>query len=311
MSVRIKILTWNVENLFILPEFVDASSESGLLFPADLDNWLKPTAKIKELAATINRYDPDIVFLQEVGGNHAFEVFARKYLEERYSVAHLMGNSERGIEVGYLIKKESHLNFELISHAKHRLDLSHIKHPNINYHHFFERNVLELKLKEGPFSLSLFGVHLKSGFDPTGKDPGGRLKRKAEVQGLVEIVEHRMQEEGGEYILLGDFNATAAPENYSEEFAPLFKLTGIHELLSTLKVPRSERATFLHTTQREIQLDYIFFSPGCLNFIDRQTSGLVYPRDIGGGPFRWPTSTAFKQGLPSDHLPLLIELCLP
>lgn len=311
MSQRLSILTWNVENLFVLPEHIDASSSTGLLFPSDLGTWLKPEAKIKELAGTITRYDPDIVFLQEVGGNHAFDLFATKYLEGRYQVAHLLGNSERGIEVGYLIKKSKALDFNLISHAKFKLDLSHIPHPNIKYHHFFERNVLELKLEWAGRSLSLFGVHLKSGHDPTGKDPGGRLKRKAEVKGLVEIVNERLKKDGGEYILLGDFNATAAPENYSEEFAALYTLPEIKELLSTLQIARENRATFLHTSLREIQLDYIFFSQNCLKYIDLQKSGLVYPRDIGGGPFRWPTSTAFKQGLPSDHLPLLIELYLP
>lgn len=307
MTSRLSILTWNVENLFVLPENIDASSEANLLFPADLYNWLKPEAKIKELANTIKRYNPDIVFLQEVGGDHAFDLFASKYLEGKYSVAHKLGNSERGIEVGYLIKKESQLSFELISHAKHRLDLSHINHPNIRYHHFFERNVLELKLTFNQRPISLFGVHLKSGFDPTGKDPGGRLKRKAEVKGLVDIVKATP----GEYILLGDFNADAAPEKYNEEFNELYQLAEIKELLSSLGIPRSERATFLHTNQREIQLDYIFYSQGLEALVDRQKSGLVYPRDIGGGVFRWPTSTAFKQGLPSDHLALLIEFYLP
>ncbi len=310
MSQRLSILTWNVENLFILPEHIDASSESNLLFPSDLGTWLKPEAKIKELAATITRYDPDIVFLQEMGGHHAFDIFATKYLEGRYRVAHALGNSERGIEVGYLIKKSKELSFELISHAKHKLDLSHITHPNIRYHHYFERNVLELKLSWGGRPLSVFGVHLKSAHDPTSKDPGGRLKRSAEVQGLVEIVTKRLKEEGGDYLLMGDFNATASPENYSAEFRPLYTLPEIQELLSTLKITPENRATFLHTSLREIQLDYIFFSKGLLPSVDLQKSGLVYPRDIGGGPFRWPTSTAFKQGLPSDHLPLLIELYL-
>lgn len=304
---KLTLMSWNVENLFLLPDKLSPHS-SGHNFHPDFGQWIKPDNKVKAIAHTIESSNADIVFLQEVGGPEVLETFCLGALKDRYYPLHLSGNSERGIEVAYLIKKNLALDFELTSHAQHQLDLSHITHPNIYYRPLFERNVLELKLNIANKNIFLFGVHLKSGQDTTGKDPGGRLKRVAEVKGLTQIVKKRLSEQEGEYILLGDFNGIAMPEAPAPEFSELYQLPGIQELLATLKVPRAKRATFLHSVQRELQLDYIFFSSTLAPFIDPNHSGIIYVRDVGGGPFRWPASTAFKQGLPSDHLPVLCTL---
>lgn len=298
---QLTLMSWNVENLFLIPEKISESEQ----LPSNFGEWIKPHKKVKALADTIARYDVDIAFLQEVGGRSSLESFCHRYLEDRYIPFHLPGNSERGIEIAYLIKKKSAISATIHSHANFALDLSHITHPNIHYRPLFERNVLELRIDLYGKKTSLFGVHLKSGQDPTGKDSGGKLKRFAEAKGLVQIVREHLKNDGGEYILLGDFNGVAMPELCEPELAPIYQLPEIQELLSFLSIPRQKRATFLHSIQRELQLDYIFLSQKLTTLIDREHSGIVYVRDIGGGPFRWPMSTAFKQGLPSDHLPLL------
>lgn len=86
MPAQFKVMTWNVENLF---------------GPVGTDGVRR---KIESLAGTILDLDPDIVALQEVGGQEAFDAL-QAALDGRYPHQALPAHPDpRGIRVGFLSK---------------------------------------------------------------------------------------------------------------------------------------------------------------------------------------------------------------
>ena len=69
------------------------------------DALKKPQEKIEWIARTISEIDADITMLCEMGGLDSLDLFNTKYLNSQYYTSLLKGNSDRGIEMGYLIKK--------------------------------------------------------------------------------------------------------------------------------------------------------------------------------------------------------------
>ena len=88
-----KLCLFNVENFFLL------GGPNG-------DGFKKPSDKIEWIARTIREINADVTMLCEVGGLESLDLFNTKYLNSEYISALLKGNSNRGIEMGYLVKKD-------------------------------------------------------------------------------------------------------------------------------------------------------------------------------------------------------------
>lgn len=87
-----KVMTWNIENLF------RPGSESGPLGQAEF------MQKLTSLANVILKLDPDVVAVQEIGGEEPFDDLSEK-LEGRYPHLKLSNQPDgRGIRVGFLSK---------------------------------------------------------------------------------------------------------------------------------------------------------------------------------------------------------------
>jgi hypothetical protein len=82
--------------------------------------------------------EADIVMVCEVGGPESLEHFAKHILKGEYVSYSLPSNSDRGIDLGYLVKRNLPFKFNLKSH-KDRLLRSKI-------YHYFSRDVLELAI---------------------------------------------------------------------------------------------------------------------------------------------------------------------
>src|SRR5882762_8858643 len=90
--MNFKIVTWNVENLF------RPNTGAG---PTGEDAY---KAKLKTLAETITKLNPDLVGLQEVGSPEAFADL-KKAVGGKYSHGELSKHPDgRGIRVGFLSK---------------------------------------------------------------------------------------------------------------------------------------------------------------------------------------------------------------
>ena len=129
--MELKVLLWNVQDLFIFMDKYQGEDLSLIsepkwqLLTTSLKNN-KELNKVKGLAECINRQSPDLLFLTEVGGKESLDNFNTYFLDDEYLIYHHASNSDRGIDVGILYKK----NLKLISQFKFH------KHKVFAFGHF-------------------------------------------------------------------------------------------------------------------------------------------------------------------------------
>ncbi len=323
---KLKICTFNLENLFI----------TNAKEPAH--HLEKSQEKIRALAEVIKEINADIYFLCEVGGEASLTAFAEYYLNGKYKGSLIVGNSDRGIEIAYLIKSDLNFRFEHFGHRHRPIDYwnkvemeeNKIRLSNktaLIPSHKFSRDVAELRLFDPksptptiPF-LTLMGVHLKSKLDTDGLDFEGRGKREAEVKILTKISKTMFLywEKKCPIIILGDFNGPALRESPDPEFTSLWaknKLLGNRDLLEIIGMKIEDRTTFIsvaHPSKNipawKQQLDYMLLSQDLHKNIDIKESGL-YRFKSAGVTLPYPTTLQEKYSLPSDHYPIYVTLNL-
>jgi len=331
---RIRIVEFNVQNLFVrldhyLGEDLESVTEkewqrfSASIYPN------KPLRMVRMLASAIRDMNPDILMLSEVGGRESLENFNRLFLDGLY-IPHLIeGNSDRGIDLGYLIKRDLPFTYELISHRDRPLDFLYpheklsketgygdLRSAQITSHRF-SRDVLELRIYDDPNDvpvLVLMQVHLKSQLDRDRIDPGGRDRRRAELEKLVEIYQeirakfnHRTP-----VIIGGDFNGVAARKDTDPEFSAIYEKTDLLDCLEIAEIPLEERFTFqqLHRTRPGVnrQFDYIFVPSELASRVNPKETWVYRFKDETGKTRLIPRNFDEKLSLPSDHYPVILTL---
>lgn len=304
---KLKVVVLNAENLFV---FMDRWSGIDLKIMTEpqwqlsnsglLDN--KPLVKLHNLAHSITVLDADLILLTEVGGLHSLQNFNQYFLGGAYQCFLEEGNSDRGIDMGYLIRGPWETNIK--SHRDHPLP-----HPTIQR---FSRDVLLMELKfQGAVWFNVLLVHLKSKLNLRGEDFEGRTRRAIEVRALAQLV-HDMDQKIP-LLLGGDFNGIAQFKDPEPEFLPLYHLAGLKDVAEVAQVPEDERFSYIHfrSGNRILQqLDYLFLNPLAQTLVIPDS--VVFPRyqDSQGNPLPVPKSFDQKKYLPSDHFPLYSEFDL-
>lgn len=333
-TLNIKFCFLNAENLFLLFDEVPTVETLKLdetkwqrLSTSTYEN--KPLAKCRELAKTLKDIDADIVMLCEVGGVESLKNFNDLFLDGAYSPILTEGNSNRNIDVGFLIRKNMPFYFDLQSNKNRLINylyphertslannypVSSLKTPAIS--HKFSRDVAELRLfkkdVEKPF-LGILLTHLKSRLDPEGIDPGGFERRQAELLALLEIYKEFSEKHPTTPVMVvGDFNGNAAAQNTDEEFKPLYETTELKDVLELSGVSAENRATFyqVRSTSRTEgrQIDFCFISPLLAQNL-KEKSGYVYRyKDEFGMDIGIPMTLDAKLRLPSDHYPVVFDV---
>lgn len=281
--------------------------------------YLKSKAKSKELARAITEFEADIIFLSEVGGEDSLEIFCRDYLLNVYDYSILKGNSDRGIELAYLIKKESKIIFTQISHKERPLYLKFPEEKNVV--HKMSRDIAELQVfdsidsqKSNSPKLIILGVHLKSHWDRKGLDPAGRKKRKAELGLLLQVFKKRQAEYKSKIpvLLCGDFNGHLSGPDEGEEFQDLRDNPDLVDLFDLLNLPHSQRTTFVaYNRDKEflgLAMDYWIIPKSFEQDVDKKNSGIFRYTDLAKRQIPLPQTRGAKNDLPSDHYPVLLEL---
>lgn len=314
----------NAENLFVYIDEKKAVDLSTMDEPswqalsrASVSN--KPLKKATQLARAIMDIQPDFIAMNEVGGIESLENFNQLFLNSSFNVHLLEGNSNRGIDVGFLVKKGLPFEFELISHKDRPLNFLYpherqlLKPPRS---HLFSRDCLELRVKaskkESPF-LILFVVHLKSKLDPEGFDPFGKLRREAEFKSLVSIYKESQRDfPNSDRMVLGDFNGIARKDKTDEEFKTLYLETDLINVLEHLGLEGEWSTTqvqFDRSGRRSLlQFDYIFVSEKLVDLIDPDHSYVYRYRNELGIHSSLPTNFDEKLLMPSDHYPVVVRL---
>jgi endonuclease/exonuclease/phosphatase family metal-dependent hydrolase len=296
----LKLFLYNLENFFLTGPEISISNR-------------KPEEKIKEISEIILKQAPDIALLLEIGGIDSLYNFNSKYLNSNYTPYILPGNSDRGIEMGYLVNKNLKYSFEIISH-KNRM----ISNPN----EFvfgknplkFSRDIAELRIIENDqVKLIIFLIHLKSKWDRDGNDPGGLLRRKAELNSVVELyLNYQKINPQIPVILSGDFNGTAQKANFEQEFESIFGQTDLIDCLDLLDLSSSDKDTYYQFTREGkrtgFQLDYIFLPKSLQSKVLKEKTGVYRYRTNSEGANIPPISSYERQTFPSDHYPLILDL---
>jgi hypothetical protein len=331
---RLRFVEFNVENLFVLMDLhqgqnLDLLSERDWQKLSVSTTPNKPLNKLREIARSILNLNPDILMLTEVGGRESLENFNSHFLAGRFEVFLLEGNSSRGIDLGYLVKKSLPFRCEIVSHKDRPIDFlyphekltketgfDHLRSANLESHRF-SRDVLELRIFEEtaePVCISLL-VHLKSQLDRGRIDPGGRDRRRAELEMLIKIfAEIESRYDGKVPVLLsGDFNGSAFRGDQSDpEFDAIHRDTHLVDSLEAADVPFDERFTYMQLYSKRPafnrQLDYIFVPPVLAKRIDRDETWVYRFQNEEGQTLIVPRNLNEKKLLPSDHYPVVLTL---
>jgi endonuclease/exonuclease/phosphatase family metal-dependent hydrolase len=309
--LQLKICLFNVENFFLLHTQGDV--------------FKKPQDKVEWIARTLKEIDADVTMLCEVGGHESLDLFNSKYCNSEYHCALLKGNSNRGIEMGYLIKKNFPLPFEHLSHADASIEFNYAHELEENKKlllddlktppHKFSRDISELRIKkDGEVVLILLLVHLKSKWDRDGVDFNGKERRKAELKALVKTY-NRLRAEFNfkvPVIVAGDLNGNAQRGNQEPEFDDLYALTDLEDVLEVINEPIERRQSFFYfgrdNTRESFQLDYIFLPKELQTLVKKEESGIYLFRDTHGVPLSYPQESYQRYALPSDHYPVVVSM---
>lgn len=308
MELQLKLCLFNVENLFLL--------QSG-----PNEGYKKPLDKVEWIGRTLREIDADIVMLVEVGGIHSLDLFNNKYLNDNYFTALLRGNSDRGIEIGYLINKRLAHFHQILSHKETALEfnypheISEAQNKGVGLKsHRFSRDISELRLlKDGKMEMILLLVHLKSKLDKDGIDFNGTMRRTAELKKLVQIYNQRRKDYPGvPVIVAGDFNGNAQRNSVDPEFRPIYEQTDLEDILEVIQEVPERRFSYFHFTRdlvREAsQLDYIMLPPELHPLVKKEESGIYHYRDQHGVILPYPQDSFQRYALPSDHYPVVATL---
>ncbi|PIS10826.1 MAG: hypothetical protein COT73_07235 [Bdellovibrio sp. CG10_big_fil_rev_8_21_14_0_10_47_8] len=321
---QLRVMVLNAENLFLLsdqeltPEHLklDAGQWNKLSTSVFVN---KPIEKARELAKIITSESPDLVLLCEVGGLESLQNFNRLFLHDTYSPVLIEGNSNRNIDVGYLIKKNPPFYFDVISNKNRPIHFlyPHERQNNATHSHKFSRDAVELHLfqhdRERPFLIFVL-THLKSRLDPDNIDPSGSERRQAELKTLIEVyqeLELKFQDQVP-IVLAGDFNGNARRNEADPEFSDLYQKTNLRDVCDLAQLSAEDSATYYQVGKSSRpegrQIDYCFLPPKLAPHLDPKSVTVYRYRDNMGLPLDPPTTLDAKAALPSDHYPLIFNL---
>jgi endonuclease/exonuclease/phosphatase family metal-dependent hydrolase len=331
---RLRFVEFNVENLFV---FLDHYQGQNLSTVTEKE-WQrfsasttpnKPLDQVRRIAKAVRELDPDVLMLCEVGGRESLSNFSQHFLGGAYEPHLIEGNSDRGIDIGYLVRRGLPFTYDLLSHRHRSIDFlypheqmsketgyDHLRSARKTSHKF-SRDVLELRAFESPDespAFILLLVHLKSQLDRTRIDPGGRDRRRAELVKLVGIYNEIHQELKGQtpIFLGGDFNGIAGKQNMDEEFEAVYRTTGLHDCLELAGVAHDDRFThqqiYNNRVRSDKQLDYLFVPPEVAARVSKTETWVYRYRDEHGMTIMIPRNLNEKRLLPSDHFPVVLTL---
>jgi len=313
-----KIAQFNVENLFLYldnykDQDLDSFTEDSWQALTSSNFYQKPLKKTSQIANIIKEIDAEVYILNEVGGTESIKTFCKLFLNDSYTYHLIEGNSDRGIDVGFLVKKDSAYEVSLSSNKDLALEGTYYNSEEVLY---MSRDIPELHLKkDGDTKLIVLGVHLKSRLDPEFKDPQGKLRRKLESNLLAKVYNKLSKEYPNTLILIaGDFNGEINEHVYNEEFTGLKKTTDLVDAFDIASVPREKRITQVmisrHSAHEHFQFDHILISKNKASQLVTKECHVHYFRNDLGLPEKLPESIEEKQRLPSDHYPVVIKVKL-
>src|SRR5690606_30618701 len=110
---RLKIVSWNLLDLKIPEAEYPYGSKIYRDTPENLRyKDAKSEGQLLQMKKVFDDINADIYVLQEVFSRESLQHLVREYLGDKYHVVVERGNDERGIQVGFLIKKGLNVDYE-------------------------------------------------------------------------------------------------------------------------------------------------------------------------------------------------------
>lgn len=312
---ELRMGTYNVLNLFqMVGKWVPDPHRHGKRNKvAEAKN--KHDHQLREEAKVILEADLDVVVLQEVENVAALKEFNDRYLEGKYRAILIEGNDERGIDIGFLVKKDLPFDIEQRTHKDETwVDPLGDGSPS----KLFSRDLPALIVRAPGRSKPLFallGTHYKSKRPRGPKDPESEVMRRAQVERTAEIV-GRLRAEFGQdlpLMLAGDFNGAVNEESTYDSLKD--GGAGLTDALDLAQPALSKLQRVTHTyhpkggAAHKAQMDGFFVSRSVRGLV---TEAKVYRyRDESGREKPLPETYAQRERNPSDHFPLLVTLRFP
>ena len=327
---NLKIAQFNLENFFV---YMDHPMQTSIDQISETD-WQKQSIStfdnkslhgIRGIAKCIRDMNADVYALCEVGGIESITNFAKYFLNGEYKPFSIEGNSDRGIDLAYLVKSDLPLKVELRTHKERPIDFLYpherqsVLGGYLDPKHSlkFSRDVLEMRLfQEGKAvpEIVILNVHLKSQLDKDNIDPLGKDRRKAELEKLLIIY----AEVYGEFekkvpvLIAGDFNGIASSQTTDAEFISLHKRTALKDVFDIANIPAEKRVTQLQFAPSgkcwKKQFDYIFVSPNLKDLVIPEETFVYRFKDDFGVEMNLPSTLNEKRKLASDHYPIVTSI---
>ena len=310
--LELTLCEYNLENLFLSMEYYDGHDLSQIseddwksLALAQLQRKQKSIIKLRGLRDTIQKINPDILMLTEVGGHDSLLNFNRHFLADAFDAYFVAGNSKRSIDLAFLVRKGIGLRAEAVSNKDTPVEVVAYQGK---YEAKFSRDVAELRLyREDQLCLILLLVHLKSKIS-SDRDFQSNDLRAAEAKALAAFYNaHRVRNHGVPFIVGGDFNAGLD----SRELQSL-KQTDLEDMHAILGTDMDQQVSlvffdFFKNAHPDV-IDYLLVSPELKDRIVPDRSYTYRYRSFYDIPNELPQNKKERYLMPSDHYPLVITI---
>ncbi|MFA6093308.1 MAG: hypothetical protein WCU88_10255 [Elusimicrobiota bacterium] len=304
---ELNIGTYNLLNLFQMVGKYLQVQRGGL------QQLKKPKAKEEqqrlEQGKAILDLKLDVLVVQEVENVEALEAFNRHFLGGAYRVFLIEGNDERGIDIGFLVKKDLPMEIEQRSHKGEKWNDPVFGAGSPIFSRDLTSLIFRAQGQVRPLFI-FFGGHFKSKRDRPG-DRESAVMRRAQMERAAEIMGRYRKEFGNDVplMLAADFNGDL---NAGSEFAAFWKKAGlINSLdLGDAPVPMKDRVTHTYHPGKgpvsAVQMDGVLVSASMRRLVAR--SGIYRYKNPDGSERPIPKTRKERDKNPSDHFPLWLKL---
>lgn len=307
----LKIMSFNVENLFWRVGKFGFNEEGEFVLLEDKGApEPKSEEKLSKIRALIWDQAPDIAVIQEVENLSALENLAQHELKGLYQPFLIKGNDQRGIEIGFLIRRDLPYFIQHFTNKDEEFEADHELFPSKK---IFSRDlpllVLRAERTQDPFLL-IFGNHAKS-HRSRSKDPESKILRRAQYEKAAMIIQAFRSKYGDRVptLLVGDFNTDVKT---SPELESLRTIMVSAFEVAPESTPAEERITHSYHPKDlpavYSQMDDVWVAHSDQGLI---RSAFVIPfKDEEGRIIPPATSYEERETHPSDHRPVVIEIGL-
>ncbi len=273
----LEILCWNIHNYNLSDGLVEAVYRQG---------YPKPESDKAAFRQIIAQHSPDILILQEVGGEPFLNEIQRDLSKVgiKYEYTHWVKAEDKE----RMIVALSRLPFEVVD----------VRLPNFSYRGkkvTAKRGLLHIKTQLGSQPIDLLGMHLKSRYTDYPEDPKSAERREKEARAIRDYIRNLLTETPDrELLLMGDLNDRFGSAAYRR----ITQISG-NDLLRELPVVDTQGYSWTYHYQKERvweQVDFVFMSPSLVNHNRFKLNARIIDDP--------------EAMIASDHRPLLIQLQL-